>query len=61
MATPALTEEIFEQTVGADGILVFSQPGGLPTKALKQVITAVRELDMDDLRTQVAATMAVSK
>ena len=38
-----------------DGILVFSQPGALPAAALEQVITAVRELDMDDVRRQVAA------
>ena len=38
-----------------DGILVFSQPGALPAKALEQVITAVRELDMDEVRAKVAA------
>ena len=37
-----------------DGILVFSQPGALPPSALEQVITGVRALDMDDVRTQVA-------
>ena len=37
-----------------DGILVFSQPGALPAAALEKVITAVRELDMDDVRRQVA-------
>ena len=30
-----------------DGVLVFSQPGALPTAALAQVIDAVRDLDMD--------------
>ena len=38
-----------------DGILVFSQPGALPAAALEQVITAVRDLDMDDVRSKVAA------
>lgn len=38
-----------------DGILVFSQPGALPAKALEDVITGVRELDMDDVRAKVAA------
>ena len=38
-----------------DGILVFSQPGALPAAALEQVIQAVRDLDMDDVRAQVAA------
>ena len=37
-----------------DGILVFSQPGALPAAALEEVITAVRDLDMDDVRRQVA-------
>jgi len=43
-----------------DGILVFSQPGALPASALEQVIGAVRELDMDDVRAQVAAASAAS-
>ena len=38
-----------------DGILVFSQPGALPAPALEQVIAAVRDLDMDDVRGKVAA------
>jgi thioredoxin 1 len=33
-----------------DGVLVFSQPGALPAAALDQVITAVRDLDMDQVR-----------
>jgi thioredoxin 1 len=33
-----------------DGILVFSQPGALPAAALEQVIRAVRDLDMDEVR-----------
>lgn len=37
-----------------DGILVFSQPGALPAKALEQVIGAVEGLDMDDVRRKVA-------
>ena len=38
-----------------EGILVFAQPGALPPPALNQVITAVRDLDMEDVRAQVAA------
>jgi thioredoxin 1 len=38
-----------------DGILLFAQPGALPGPALEQVITAVREVDMDDVRTKLAA------
>ena len=37
-----------------DGILVFAQPGALPAPALDEVIVAVRALDMDDVRRQVA-------
>jgi thioredoxin 1 len=36
-----------------DGILVFSQPGALPAPALEQVITAVRDLDMEVVRAEV--------
>lgn len=38
-----------------DGILVFNQAGALPGPALQQVIQAVRDLDMDDVREKVAA------
>ena len=38
-----------------DGVLVFSQPGALPAQALEQVIKAVRDLDMDEVRAQVAS------
>ncbi|TCJ21767.1 thioredoxin [Microbacterium sp. PI-1] len=34
------------------GIIVFSQPGALSEAQLDQVITAVRGLDMDDVRRQ---------
>lgn len=37
-----------------DGILVFAQPGALPRPALDEVITAVRGLDMDDVRAKIA-------
>ena len=37
-----------------DGILVFSQPGALPAAALEQLVQAVRDLDMDDVRDKVA-------
>ena len=37
-----------------DGILVFSQAGALPAASLEKLITAVRDLDMDDVRTQLA-------
>jgi thioredoxin 1 len=37
-----------------DGVLVFSQPGALPAASLEEVITAIKELDMEDVRKQVA-------
>ncbi|MFD3356632.1 thioredoxin [Streptomyces fradiae] len=37
-----------------EGHLVFSQPGALPPQALEQVITAVRGLDMDEVRASLA-------
>ena len=40
------------------GVLVLAQPGALPAKGLEQVVTAVRELDMDDVRAQLAARAA---
>ncbi|MBY6060117.1 thioredoxin [Microbacterium esteraromaticum] len=40
------------------GILVFSQPGALNEAQLDQVITAVRGLDMDEVRAEVARQQA---
>lgn len=37
-----------------DGILVFNQAGALPPQSLEQVVQAVRSLDMDLVRAQVA-------
>jgi thioredoxin 1 len=37
-----------------EGVLVFAQPGALPEPALQQLIGAVRDLDMDDVRRQAA-------
>src|SRR3954447_21231264 len=38
-----------------EAIMVFRQPGALPAPALEELITAVKGLDMDDVRAQVAA------
>lgn len=35
-------------------VLVFSQPGALNAEQLKQVVTAVKDLDMDEVHKQVA-------
>jgi thioredoxin 1 len=37
-----------------DGILVFSQPGALPESSLDQLITAVKNLDMDEVKKDIA-------
>ncbi len=44
-----------------DGILVFAQPGALPPQALEQVIEGARNLDMDDVRRQLAEREAAAK
>lgn len=44
-----------------EGVLVFAQPGALPAPALDQVISAVRDLDMDDVRAQLAAQQDVGE
>lgn len=41
-----------------EGVLVFSQPGALGAPQLNTVIEAVRELDMDDVRRQIAEQKA---
>ncbi len=38
-----------------DGVLVYRQPGAMPAAALEDLITRVKELDMDDVRTKIAA------
>jgi thioredoxin 1 len=37
-----------------DGILLFAQPGALPAAALEELLTKVKELDMDDVRKRIA-------
>jgi thioredoxin 1 len=39
-----------------DGIIVFSQPGALPEQSLESLIEQVRALDMDDVRSRLAAS-----
>ena len=41
-----------------ENIIVFSQPGALPEGALREVLGKVAELDMDDVRKQVAEQQA---
>jgi thioredoxin 1 len=37
-----------------DGVLVFSQPGALPAASLEKLIQAVRELNMDEVQSEIA-------
>lgn len=36
-----------------DGILVFSQPGALPAQQFEQLVQAVKELNMDEVRVEI--------
>lgn len=55
LASAAQVSSIPTLMVFREGIQVFSQPGALPPQALDELITAVRALDMDDVRRQIAA------
>jgi thioredoxin 1 len=37
-----------------DGILLYNNPGALPAEALDEIIKAVQDLNMDDVRKEVA-------
>ncbi len=37
-----------------DGILLYAQPGALPAASLEELIEKLREVDMDDVRRQIA-------
>ncbi|MGZ5368366.1 thioredoxin [Aeromicrobium sp.] len=54
LAAQAQITSIPTLMVFRDGVLVFSQPGALPESGLEQVIQAVRDLDMDDVKRQIA-------
>jgi thioredoxin 1 len=41
-----------------EGVLVFNQAGALPAKALEQVITAVKDLDMDEVHAKLDESTA---
>ncbi|GAA5070092.1 thioredoxin 1 [Thermocatellispora tengchongensis] len=40
-----------------DGIVVFAQPGALPAPMLEDLISQVRALDMDQIRSELAAEL----
>lgn len=37
-----------------EGVVLYAQPGALPEQSLKQLIQAVRDVDMADVRAQIA-------
>jgi thioredoxin 1 len=41
-----------------DGVLVFAQPGALPAEALEELVSAVRGLDMEQVRAELSARSA---
>ena len=42
-----------------DGILLAAQPGALPASALDEIVSKVRELDMDDIRRSIERDQTV--
>lgn len=44
-----------------DGVMVYQQAGALPGPALEQLITQVRELDMDEVHQKVAEQQAADQ
>jgi thioredoxin reductase (NADPH) len=43
-----------------DGILVYSQPGAMPPAVLEDLITKIKNLDMDTVRATIAARTAAA-
>jgi thioredoxin 1 len=41
-----------------EGVLVFNQAGALPAKSLEEVVSAVKDLDMEEVHAQVAKMQA---
>lgn len=37
-----------------DGVVLYSQPGALPQAALENLVQAIRDVDMDDVRKKIA-------
>ena len=41
-----------------DGVVLYAQPGALPAAALENLIQAIRDVDMDDVRAKIAEQQA---
>lgn len=54
LAAAAMISSIPTLMAFRDGIAVFRQAGALPAQALEDLISQIRELDMDEVRRQVA-------
>ncbi len=54
LAAAAMISSIPTLMAFRDGIAVFRQAGALPAEALEDLISQIRELDMDEVRRQVA-------
>jgi thioredoxin 1 len=44
-----------------DGVLVFSQAGALPAASLEKLIQAVRDLDMEQVQSEIAAQQSAAE
>ena len=55
LATEAQIRSIPTLMAFRDGILVFNQAGALPSESLEELVTAVRDLDMDEVRSKITA------
>ena len=55
LAAAAQISAIPTLMVFRDGILVFREAGALPAKALDELISSVRALDMDEIKAKVAS------
>ena len=58
LAGAAEIQSIPTLMVFRDGILLFRQAGALPAAALGDLVSQVKELDMDEVRAQIAANQA---
>jgi thioredoxin 1 len=60
LATKAGIHAIPTMMAFRDQVLLYAKPGALPAAALDQLIAAVREADMDDVRAKIVAKEGVT-
>ncbi len=44
-----------------EGVLLFAQPGALPPASLEELITKIKDLDMDEVRSSIEAQAAATQ